>query len=581
MYPARKHGNHQYDGVDATPDANAVPPLSLTVSSLPAIYAIDILERAGQTAFHTLRSCLVSQGMDSLTTTELLALDGARFQSLPGIGRTKREALERLQHTLRASGFTPADPDGETHWGDPVAGRMQTVSLSVEQRAMPVEQLAWSRAEKQGRCFRRLLKASPGMKVQDVLKSDGCPHWFAARVRDLSPQWQERHRLLNDAMTAPTPQSQLQRLSELLEHDTISVLRACTDRDRRITEARWGWDCAPQILEDLATEFGVTRERVRQIQKEAEENLCAYTLVDSHRVRELTGALCVPSLPSAVSALASHMKTAAGLASFLESVCGSVFDDDELRDYYRNRLIPVFCTTNPVDRQMLHGLLHARTGDLIRATNDATKLQDLGLIELQEDGLVSPRSLTQADAVAHVLSDRAYAKGMHWTELIHIANEGKFCEQPISQERQGSFLHSPHVALCGVGHYAHTQYLASTSVPEAVKLRLLSAVHGLAIEANGPLPLKEAFEYLQADVSLREDMVCLAADGTDAAYYALRHLIKADGHRVGGMHLDGTSSRDEISLAAAQKRPQLPRHRRHSLGKTCGAPEKGRRGLAA
>jgi hypothetical protein len=581
MNSAREHEIPQNESADGASNAASLPAIPLMASSFPAICAIDTLERAGHTGFRILKSCLRSQGMDRMTVRELLSLHGARFESLPGVGRTKRVALEKLQHTLRVTGFAATDPAPDTCCATPVAGRMHVVPLSHEERRVPVGQLAWSRTEKQNRRFRRLLQVSPKMTVDDVLNADCCPNWFAPRVKDLFPQWQERHHLLSNAMAAPTPRDQLRGLSELVERDVISVLCNCAARDSRIARARWGWDCDPEILEELATEFGVTRERIRQIQRGVEQELRAYTLVDSQRVRKLLGSFCVPSLPSAVPALAAHIGITASLASLFEAVYGCVFDDDELRDYYRNQLIPVFCTTNPVDRQMFHGLLHARTGDLSRALDDVVKLQALGLIELREDGLVSPRLLTQADAVAHVLSDRAHAEGVHWTVLIQTVNEGRFCEQPIGQERQGSFLHGPHAALCGVGHYAHIQYLSSTSVPDAGKLRLLSAVHGLAIDTDRPLPLREALESLQEDETLQRDMACLATDGSDDAYYALRLLVKTDGYRVGGMQLDGASGRDVITLAAGPGAYQLLGQRRHSLGKTCGTSETKRRGLAA
>ena len=45
---------------------------------------------------------------------------------------------------------------------------------------------------------------------------------------------------------------------------------ALTDRERRVIERRFGFgDDEPQTLEEIGREFGVTRERIRQIQVKA------------------------------------------------------------------------------------------------------------------------------------------------------------------------------------------------------------------------------------------------------------------------------------------------------------------------
>ena len=43
----------------------------------------------------------------------------------------------------------------------------------------------------------------------------------------------------------------------------------CDDRSRRIIEARWLREEDPATLQDLATEYGVSAERIRQIESKA------------------------------------------------------------------------------------------------------------------------------------------------------------------------------------------------------------------------------------------------------------------------------------------------------------------------
>jgi len=58
--------------------------------------------------------------------------------------------------------------------------------------------------------------------------------------------------------------------SELLKDQLDDVLSTLTDREKRIIELRFGLEDGRQrTLEEVGTEFGVTRERIRQIQAKA------------------------------------------------------------------------------------------------------------------------------------------------------------------------------------------------------------------------------------------------------------------------------------------------------------------------
>lgn len=66
----------------------------------------------------------------------------------------------------------------------------------------------------------------------------------------------------------PSPESVVQRRS--LQEELNTVLSTLTDRERRILELRFGLDNEkPRTLEQIGREFGVTRERIRQIEAKA------------------------------------------------------------------------------------------------------------------------------------------------------------------------------------------------------------------------------------------------------------------------------------------------------------------------
>jgi RNA polymerase primary sigma factor len=54
---------------------------------------------------------------------------------------------------------------------------------------------------------------------------------------------------------------------QMLKEQVDDILRKLTDRERQILQMRYGLtDDRPRTLEEVAKEFGITRERIRQIE---------------------------------------------------------------------------------------------------------------------------------------------------------------------------------------------------------------------------------------------------------------------------------------------------------------------------
>ena len=56
----------------------------------------------------------------------------------------------------------------------------------------------------------------------------------------------------------------------MMQDEVLSVLRTLAARERRVVELRFGLtDGQPRTLEEVGREFGITRERIRQIEAKA------------------------------------------------------------------------------------------------------------------------------------------------------------------------------------------------------------------------------------------------------------------------------------------------------------------------
>jgi RNA polymerase primary sigma factor len=74
--------------------------------------------------------------------------------------------------------------------------------------------------------------------------------------------------LLRDAVEDPNPLSPAEEVTgRWLRADLASLIRELPDRERHIIELRYGLhDGRPRSLKEVSSEFGVTRERIRQIE---------------------------------------------------------------------------------------------------------------------------------------------------------------------------------------------------------------------------------------------------------------------------------------------------------------------------
>jgi len=102
-------------------------------------------------------------------------------------------------------------------------------------------------------------------KVREIMKVSQEPTSLATPVGD------DEDSLLGDFIqdtTQPTPYDAASK--ELLKEHLEEVLQTLSDREKRVLILRFGLeDGRPRTLEEVGVEFGVTRERIRQIEAKA------------------------------------------------------------------------------------------------------------------------------------------------------------------------------------------------------------------------------------------------------------------------------------------------------------------------
>jgi RNA polymerase primary sigma factor len=101
-----------------------------------------------------------------------------------------------------------------------------------------------------------------------------------------TPVGEDEDSELGDLIEDGAIQSPADQVSKLLRREELeSVLNQLTDRERKVLELRFGLRGEePRTLEEVGQRFGVTRERIRQIEAKTLTKLQAYR--DTQRLRE-------------------------------------------------------------------------------------------------------------------------------------------------------------------------------------------------------------------------------------------------------------------------------------------------------
>ena len=75
--------------------------------------------------------------------------------------------------------------------------------------------------------------------------------------------------LLDVLVNDNTPMADQQLVQESLKAEINSVLQSLNERERNVIEAFYGINRPEMTLDEIGTQYGLTRERVRQIKEKA------------------------------------------------------------------------------------------------------------------------------------------------------------------------------------------------------------------------------------------------------------------------------------------------------------------------
>ena len=334
---------------------------------------------------------------------------------------------------------------------------------------------------------------------------------------------------------------EMSKIDEILIEDIETYLWSLEEKQQDIALSRWGFNHDIETLEEVGERHGLTRERVRQLEKQINTYLPLYLRIHPKvlwaNIREKTGSDLTVSLPF----LAQCFDTEKLFYSFIESCClikkGSLIEIT-LPKVQRRLLEPFFCLNpSPVAHDVLVEELTSEFG-YSRALAQATirRLAELGSIKIIEMN-VKPRNMGGREAIAHALTYQP--EGLPWKDVVKIVNRQGYAKYKLAEDRvPHGFNDSDYIYLCNHGNYRNLMFLDLEPFDfESIMKHLLDYFESNDIETLN------LYDYFQQTSNERPPI----------EYFTLRHVVRTYGEEF-GIYFNGRSGVDNVSINEVSER---------------------------
>lgn len=303
--------------------------------------------------------------------------------------------------------------------------------------------------------------------------------------------------------------------------------------EQDIALSRWSFHQEQETLEQIGRRHGVTRERIRQIEKNINTTVPDHIFVDPKLLRENIRENLHVSLSEAFPLLAQCFDSEKLFYYFVEILCQvkkATFYKISHPAINKRMLDEFFCThATPIPYEHIIAELTSNVGyGSALAHSVLRELQRADRIEFTGE-YVRPKNLGKREAIAHVLA--GHPTGLPWKDVARLINLSKCCATKVAESRlEQEFPNSNYVYLSGRGTYRNLMFLDLGSYD-------IQAV------------IKDALQFIHANDSNSVHLVDYHYQAVDEFkridYFDLRHIIRTYGEDA-GLFFDGKSGVDSM-----------------------------------
>lgn len=331
----------------------------------------------------------------------------------------------------------------------------------------------------------------------------------------------------------------LARLEIELINSLQRYFETAKERDKQIFTRRLGINTQSETLEEIGQDFGVTRERIRQIEVKAKKSFLAKLTVSQKVIKAVVQSnlseLREPLFPQLRHSFTNQKQ----FYMFLELCCG--LEENEIqyitnpslsRDIFNEFWI---ANKSPAPLEDVIWYLHENADiDLAVAENQILRWQETGHLELDNE-YVKPLKLPKVETIVNTLLD--FPNGVAWQLLQQKAEEKGISANEMLLDRLepgiGSGCDRELIYQCGRGTYRHLCYL---HISDQDIQYILTTVKS----------------KLQEYKHTNRDAVNLSVDICDQTrfvhdYFVIRYVVRTFGETA-GIYFKGKSGADTVSL---------------------------------
>lgn len=325
----------------------------------------------------------------------------------------------------------------------------------------------------------------------------------------------------------------IEKIEKILLEDIDNFFDRIEDDEVDIAQKRWGFVEDRQTLEQIASNFDITRERIRQKESKINSSFIRHLRLNPKVMWKLIAPELSSSFSNKFKDVFSCFTMEKDFYDFLSLVCGQA----NLFEYVYPEL----------DRTILNPLF-AENGAPIHIDDIREYVSELGLSEiknidnaiqfLEKRGVllidcenVWPRQLGRAEASACVLFN--HEGGLPWLDIARLVNANGYSRTDICEDHMDyeAFKLPDYIYLAGKGVYKHTRFIDAESI--SLDDIFIAVMEYAESDRRDVFHLMECY---QASVGLQ------AYD-----YFIIRHFVKHFGEDY-GFYFDGRSGSDSVGL---------------------------------
>lgn len=324
----------------------------------------------------------------------------------------------------------------------------------------------------------------------------------------------------------------LSKIEKILLEDIDSYFDKLSNEEIDILQRRWGFVEKKETLEDIAIDFNVTRERIRQKESKLNNRFLQCIRLSPEGIWELIEPELNSDIKLEVKDFYSCFSSERDFYDFLELICNKKEIYEYVYPEIDKSIFNIYFAEHGAPIQ-IDDLKEYLLSDDIENTRNFDNIirylaqQDILLIKNQ---YVWPKFLKKSEAIACILVD--HKTGLPWFEISKIVNAKGYSRYEIYEDRldNAAFDLPDFIYLAGKGIYKHTSF-----INELISLEEIF------------YELKKYFEINQRNTYHLNECYLALPFLKQFDYYEIRYFVKNFGEDY-GFYFNGRSQVDSISL---------------------------------